>query len=92
LTGCNSWQVHCCCKEPSREAGPRAAASDWALKAAADGVGIPANYKGSPCIKDILEGTAADPYLQHATVKATFEIQVLAKGQLGGVALDRDAG
>jgi len=68
------------------------AASDWALKAATDGVCIPANHKASACTKDILEGAAADAYLQHATVKATFEVQVLAKGQLGSVALDRDAG
>jgi hypothetical protein len=68
------------------------AASDWALKAATDGVRIPANHKASACIKDILESAAADAYLQHATVKATFEVQVLAKGQLGRVALDRDAG
>ena len=68
------------------------AASDWALKAATDRVRIPANHKASACIKDILEGAAADAYLQHATVKATFEVQVLAKDQLGRVALDRDAG
>ena len=68
------------------------AASDWALKAATDGVCIPANHKASACIKDILEGAAADAYLQHATIKATFEVQVLAKDQLGRVALDRDAG
>ena len=68
------------------------AASDWALKAATDDVRIPANHKASACIKDILEGAAADAYLQHATVKATFKVQVLAKGQLGRVALDRDTG
>jgi hypothetical protein len=56
------------------------AASDWALKATADGVRIPANHKASACVKDILEDAAADAYLQHATVKATFEVQVLAKG------------
>ena len=68
------------------------AASDWALKAATDGVRIPANHKASACIKDILKGAAAGAYLQHATVKAHFKVQVLAKGQLGRVALDRDAG
>ena len=68
------------------------AATYGALKAAADGVRISTNHKASACIKNILEGAAADAYLQHATVKATFEVQVLAKGQLGGVALDRDAG
>ena len=50
-----------------------------ALKAATEGVRIPANHKASACIKDILEGAAADAYLQHATVKATFEVQVLAE-------------
>jgi hypothetical protein len=49
------------------------------LEAATDRVRVTANRKASARIKDILEGAAADAYLQHATVKATFEVQVLAE-------------
>ena len=62
---------------------------DWALEAATDHVRITANHKAATCVKDVLEGSAADAYLQHATVKATFKVQVLAEGQLRRVALDR---
>jgi hypothetical protein len=67
------------------------AASDWALKAATDPVRVTANRKASAWIKNILEASAADTYLQYATVKAAFKIQVLAERQLRRVALDRNA-
>ena len=66
-------------------------AKDWALKAATDRVRVTANHKASACVKDILEHSAAETYLQHATVEATFKVQVLAERQLRRVALDRNA-
>ena len=65
------------------------AASDGALEAATDHVRITSDHKAATCIKDVLEGCAADAYLQYATVKAAFKVQVLAEGQLRRVALDR---
>lgn len=67
------------------------AASEWALKAATDRMRIAANHKASTRIKDVLKGSVTNAYLQHATIKASFKVQVLAEGQLGSVALNRNA-
>ena len=67
------------------------AAADGALEAGTDDVRITANHEAATCIKDVLKGSAANAYLQHGTVKATFEIQVLAERQLSRVAPDRNA-
>jgi hypothetical protein len=50
------------------------------LKAATDRVRITADYKTATRIKDVLEDSSTDAYLQHAPVKTTFEVQVLAEG------------
>src|SRR6266496_3792494 len=75
-------QVNRCCNKSTRIAAPGVAASDGALEAATDHVRITANHEAATCIKDVLEGSAADAYLQHGTVKAAFKVQVLAKRQL----------
>ena len=50
------------------------AASDGALEAATDRVRITANHKAASRIKNVLKGSAANADLQHAAVKATFEV------------------
>ena len=66
------------------------AAGNGALEAATEHVRITANHEAATGIKDVLEGSAADAYLQHGTVKATFKVQVLAERQLRRVAPDRN--
>ena len=82
-------QVNRCCNKSTRIAAPGVAASDGALEATTDHVRIAADHKAATSIKDVLEGSAADAYLQYATVKAAFKVQVLAEGQLRRVAPDR---
>jgi hypothetical protein len=49
-------------------------------------------HEAASRIKDVLERATANADLQHAAIKTTFEIEVVAEAQLGGVGLDGNAG
>ena len=67
------------------------ATSDRALEAAADRMVIPIKHEAAARSKDVLECSATDADLQDTAVKSTFKVQILAEGQLSGVALDGNA-
>jgi hypothetical protein len=67
------------------------ATTNWVLEAAADGVCVTIKRETAACIEDVLECPAADANFQHAAVKTAFKVEVVAEGQLRGVALDGNA-
>jgi hypothetical protein len=67
------------------------ASSDRALEAAADRVCITANHEAASRIEHVLERSATYADLQHAAVKATFKVEVVAEGHLGRGAVDGNA-
>src|SRR5205823_5146800 len=91
LTSCIRRKVHCSSDEASGIITPGAATSDRALEEAADSVCVTIKHEAASRIKDVLECSAADADLQHATIKTTFEVQVVAEAQLSGVAMDGNA-
>ena len=67
------------------------ATTNWALEAAADRVRITIKHEAAARIENVLERSATDANFQHAPVKTAFKVEIMAEGQLGGVALDGNA-
>jgi hypothetical protein len=67
------------------------ATTDGALETAADRVRITIKHEAAARIENVLERSATDADLQEGAVKTAFKVEIMAEGQLGGVALDGNA-
>jgi hypothetical protein len=92
LTGRSCWQVHRRGEEAIRVAAPSLATTDGALETAADRVRITIKHEAATRIENVLERSATDADLQEAAIKPAFKVEIVAEDQLGGVALDGNAG
>ena len=91
MTSRSRRQVYTRRNESSGVAAPSPATTDGALEAAADHMRVSIKHEASTSSKDVLECSATDADLQNTAVKSTFKVEIMAEGQLSGVALDGNA-
>ena len=82
LTDRSGRQVHCCSDEPTRVSCPRHATSKRVTTAHTDRAIVATGNKAAAGSNDVSKCASADADLQHAAVKATLQVVVVAKTQL----------
>ena len=90
LTDRRGRQVRCCSDEPTRVPRPCHATSKWVTTARTNRAIVATGNKAAAGSNDVGKRAAADADLEHAAVKATLEVAVLAESHLRRGGDDRD--